>query len=106
MDRTALEARMRELSELHDVPGASVAVLVDGEVTTAAVGVLNRETGLTATTDSLFQIGSITKTYTSALVMRLDERGLLDLDVPIRQYLPEFTVADDGASSARRCGTC
>jgi CubicO group peptidase (beta-lactamase class C family) len=100
VNRTDLEHRMQELSRTYDIPGASVAVLADGEVTTAAVGVLNRETQVETTTDSLFQIGSITKTYTASLVMRLVERGVLDLDVPIRTYLPEFRVADEAASAS------
>ena len=84
---------------MHDVPGASLAVLTDGEVVTAATGVLNRDTGVEATTDSLFQIGSITKVYTASLVMRLVERGELDLDVPDpRPTCPSFRVADDEAS--------
>lgn len=98
MDSAGLTKRLSELADEYDVPGVSVAVLVDGDVTTAAAGVLNRETGVEATTDSLFQIGSITKTYTAALVMRFVERGQLDLDVPVQTYLPEFTVTDDLAS--------
>lgn len=43
------------------LPGAAVAVLHDGEVYEAAAGVLNLKTGVETTTDSLFQIGSITK---------------------------------------------
>lgn len=58
MDSAGLTKRLSELADEYDVPGVSVAVLVDGDVTTAAAGVLNRETGVEATTDSLFQIGS------------------------------------------------
>ena len=98
MEPRHLEQRLRDLCAAHDVPGASVAVLVDGEVVTAATGVLNRDTGVEATTDSLFQIGSITKPYTASLVMRFVERGELDLDVPVATYLPEFRVADPTAT--------
>src|SRR3712207_978478 len=98
VDQLSLQARLEELAAKYDVPGASVAVLTGDEVTTAAIGVLNRETGVEATTDSLFQIGSITKVYTAALVERLVERGQLDLDEPVRTYLPEFQVADETAT--------
>jgi CubicO group peptidase (beta-lactamase class C family) len=98
VDQLALETRLQELAAKYDVPGASVAVLTGDDVVTATVGVLNRDTGVEATPDSLFQIGSITKVYTAALVERLVERGELDLDEPIRTYIPEFEVADETAT--------
>ncbi|MBO3746096.1 beta-lactamase family protein [Streptosporangiaceae bacterium NEAU-GS5] len=81
------------------VPGASVAVLAGGRVLTAAAGVLSRTTGVEATTDSVFQIGSITKLWTSALVMQLVDDGLVDLDAPLRGYLPEFVIGDAAAAA-------
>ena len=65
-----------------------VAVLHDGDVAHAASGILNLDTGVEATTDSLFQIGSITKVWTATLVMQLVEEGRVDLDAPVRRYLP------------------
>lgn len=47
------------------------------------------------TTDTVFQIGSISKVFTATLVMQLVDEGLLSLDTPIAKYLPEFHVADD-----------
>ncbi|MBB6550384.1 serine hydrolase domain-containing protein [Nonomuraea rubra] len=82
------------------VPGASVAVLTQGQVLTAAGGVLSRATGVEATTGSVFQIGSITKLWTSALVMQLVDEGLVGLDTPLRAYLPEFRVGDEAAAAA------
>ena len=43
---------------------------------------------------TLFQTGSITKTYTATLMMRLVERGQVDLDAPVRRYLPDLALAD------------
>ncbi|WP_158839397.1 serine hydrolase domain-containing protein [Saccharothrix deserti] len=90
--------RLTELCEAHQVPGASLAVLVDGEIHECATGVLHRGTGVEATTDSLFQIGSITKLYTSTLIMQLVAEGRLDLDAPVVSVLPEFAVADPVAT--------
>jgi len=100
MDETALAARLDDARERHGTPGASIAVLAPGRVDVAATGLLNISTGVEATTDSLFQIGSITKVWTATLAMQLVDEGLLDLDVPIRTYLPEFRVADEGTSKA------
>ncbi len=80
------------------VPGASVGVLQDGEIRTGGFGVTNANHPLEVTDDTLHQIGSITKTFTGTLAMRLVEDGKLDLDATVRTYLPEFRVADEDAS--------
>ncbi|MGW6449671.1 serine hydrolase domain-containing protein [Lentzea sp. NPDC055074] len=89
---------LAELVEEHGVVGAQVAVLHNGEITDMAAGVLNNVTGEEVTTDSLFQIGSITKVWTATLVQQLVNEGLLDLDRPVRDVLPEFTLADEEAA--------
>ncbi|MGH9291785.1 MAG: serine hydrolase domain-containing protein [Acidimicrobiales bacterium] len=94
LDEQSLRARLAESAGRHRVPGAVLAVLHDGTVTEASHGVLNKATGVEVTTDSLFQIGSITKSYTATMVMRLVEGGTLALDEPVVSYVPEFTVAD------------
>ena len=95
MNAAALGERLRALAVEHDVPGASLAVLHDERVTAAAHGLLNVETGVEATTDSLFQIGSVTKPYTATVAMRLVEQGRLSLDRPLRELLPELRLADE-----------
>ncbi|NYH93475.1 serine hydrolase domain-containing protein [Actinopolymorpha rutila] len=91
------QQRLDELVRRHGVPGASLAVLADGDVSTAASGVLNVGTGVTATPDSVFQIGSITKIFTTTLVMRLVDEHQLDLDQKVAELLPEFRLADADA---------
>jgi CubicO group peptidase (beta-lactamase class C family) len=59
------------------------------EVVSAATGVINVGTGVEATTDTLFQIGSITKIYTTTLIMQLVDEGRIDLDAPAVTYLPD-----------------
>ena len=81
------------------VPGASVGVLHKGETQTAGFGVTNVDHPLPVTDETLHQIGSITKTFTGTLAMRLVEQGKLDLDATVRTYLPEFKVADEAASA-------
>lgn len=89
-----LRARLEELVSCHKVPGASLAVLAGDEITTAAAGVLNLSTGAPVTAESVFQIGSISKVYTATVVMQLVEEGLIDLDEPVAEVLPEFQLAD------------
>lgn len=83
----------------HGVPGVSVAVLADGEVTQTAAGTLNTETDVGVTTDSVFQIGSITKLMTAVMTMQLVEEGRLELDRPVRDVLPTFSVGDETVSA-------
>lgn len=83
----------------HDVPGAAVAVLVGDDIAEAASGVLNTATGVAATTNSVFQLASVTKLWTATLVMQLVDEGLLDLDRPVCAYLPRFRMADEHASA-------
>jgi len=82
----------------HKVPGAAIGVYSGGEVFDFASGVLSHATGVEATADSVFQVGSITKTWTATLVMQLADEGLLDLDATVVTYLPDFDLADSDAA--------
>ncbi|WP_246614151.1 serine hydrolase domain-containing protein [Paractinoplanes bogorensis] len=91
---------LEQAAARHGVPGAAVAVGQGDELHEGAYGVLNRETGVETTPDSVFQIGSVTKIWTTALVMQLVDEGRVDLDQPVRRYLPEFAVVDPAATEA------
>jgi dipeptidyl aminopeptidase/acylaminoacyl peptidase/CubicO group peptidase (beta-lactamase class C family) len=99
IDRAHWQRRLDVLAAKHSVPGASLAIrrLTPGgadELVELATGVLNRTTGEETTTDAVFQIGSITKVWTTTLVMQLVDEGLLDLDAPIAEVLPELQLGD------------
>jgi CubicO group peptidase (beta-lactamase class C family) len=96
--RTWWEERLPGLLAQYDVPGAAVAVDLGGEVVDCGAGVLSLTTRVDVDTDTLFQIGSITKLWTSTLVMQLVDEGLLELDAPVRRALPEFRIADEAAA--------
>jgi len=95
-----LAALLAEAIGRHGVPGASLALLADGETRTAAAGSLNLGTGVAATVDSVFQIGSITKVYTATAAMRLVEQGRLALDARVADLIPGFRVADPQTTAA------
>jgi CubicO group peptidase (beta-lactamase class C family) len=95
-----LQAALDTLAARHRVPGAMLSVY-DGERTVDLVtGLANREAGVEVTPDTLFQIGSLTKVYTATLMMRLVDQGKIDLDAPIRRYLPSFRLRDEEAAAA------
>ncbi|QNE17684.1 beta-lactamase family protein [Kribbella qitaiheensis] len=97
---TWLQDRLPALITEHEVPGTAVGVLFGGEVIDHAAGVLSTATGVETNADSVFQIGSITKVWTTTLVMQLVDEGKVDLDKPLRDYLPEFVLGDDEAAAA------
>ena len=90
-----VQAQMTELA----VPGVAIGILDDGRVTTRAFGITNVDHPLPVTDDTLFQIGSISKTFTGTAIMRLVEQGKIELSAPIQRYLPAFRVKDAGASA-------
>ena len=92
-----LEKKLAELIDSHNVPGAQLAVLDGDTITEVAAGVLSLRTGSPVTTDALFLPGSIGKVYTATLVLMLADEGLIDLDEPVRTYLPDFEVRDEHA---------
>ncbi|MEV5407279.1 serine hydrolase domain-containing protein [Thermopolyspora sp. NPDC052614] len=98
LDPRRWRTRLAELIEKYEVPGASLAIEHDGEVYTFTAGVLNVDTGAPVQPDSLFQIGSITKVYTTTQIMQLVEQGRLTLDTRVIEVLPEFKVADPDAT--------
>ena len=89
-----LRDRVSALLAEYGIPSAAIGVLSGGEITEFAVGVKNVETGEPATTDTVYQCGSMTKTWTALTFLQLVDEGRADLDEPIRTYLPEFRVAD------------
>ncbi|MFC7547737.1 serine hydrolase domain-containing protein [Plantactinospora sp. GCM10030261] len=95
-----LQALLAESAERLGVPGAAVAVGAGGELIEAATGVVNRDTGVATTPDSVFQIGSVTKVWTASLVLQLVAEGVVELDAPVRRYLPTFGVLDATASDS------
>lgn len=97
LDRAQLEARVDALAaEYLAKPGGvglSVAVARKGEVVLAkGYGLADVEFDVKADADTLFRIGSITKQFTSAALMRLVERGKLSLDDDLSKYVPSFPL--------------
>ena len=84
--------------ERNKVPGSIMGILENGEIKAASFGVTNHDHPLEVTEGTLFQIGSITKTFTGTLIMKLVEAGKIDLDATVISYLPDFKVADEEAT--------
>lgn len=81
-----------------DVPGVAIGIYQKGKEFTAGFGITSVEHPLPVTPDTLFQTGSISKTFTGTLIMMLVEQGKVDLDAPVRKYIRDFKVQDEGVS--------
>lgn len=86
--------RVPEAMKRFNVPGVAVGVYSEGREFGAGFGVTNARHPLAVDDRTLFQIGSNTKTFVATMAMRLVEAGTLDLDVPIRRYVPDFRMRD------------
>ncbi len=82
------------------VPGLGVAIVKDGEVVLArGYGYRNLEDRVPADENTLFAIGSNSKSFTVTLLGALAEEGKVDWDTPIQQYLPDFRMHDPFATA-------
>ena len=95
-----IEARVGEAMATAIVPGLAMAVIQAGEVVyTHGFGVTGDFPAAPAVTpETVFRIGSVTKSLTATLVMRLVESGALDLDRPVTDYVPWLRLHDPNAA--------
>lgn len=91
--QSTTEYILQEMEE-SDAVGLSIALVSDDEIVWAqGFGWQDMENEIPATADSVYMIGSITKTLTAASLLKLYEQGVVDLDAPAVQYLPDFDIA-------------
>ncbi len=86
-----LARQVPRLLERLDVPGAAIGVVRNGEAAfTKGYGLANRQSAQAVRADTVFNVGSVSKTVTAWGVMRLVDTGHLSLDAPISQYLTRW----------------
>lgn len=82
------------------IPGAAIGIIRDGKIVyVKAFGQRDIRDNLPVTKNTLFPIGSITKSFTATGLAMLSDEGKLEWDKPIKHYLPEFQLHDEMASS-------
>ncbi len=97
-DATISEGRKAIQEAMESLGAASVSVaLVDSErvIWSEAFGKADRDTGVDATTETLYSLCSISKMFATVAVMILVERGDVALDEPLVTYVPEFSIPND-----------
>ncbi|MEU8517543.1 serine hydrolase domain-containing protein [Kitasatospora sp. NPDC048722] len=90
-----LSAFVAAAAEEFDVPGLAVGVLVNGREVFAQHGVTGRDNPLPVDRHTVFPVASVTKTFTATALVRLAAEGRVDLDAPVRRYVPELALANE-----------
>jgi D-alanyl-D-alanine carboxypeptidase len=96
LQASSLGRLLDEVREEVGAPGAILGVMThDGPPIVVASGVADRESGRPLVPEDPFYLGSVSKTYTAATVLRLRDAGRLSLDDPLARFLPDFPRAPD-----------
>jgi CubicO group peptidase (beta-lactamase class C family) len=99
VDQEQLRKQVAEAAEGLAVPGVAVGVYHDGRENYAFHGVTSIDNPLPVDENTLFQSGSTGKTFTATAMLRLVEQGLVDLDAPVRTYVPELRLKDEDVAA-------
>ncbi|MCK2083080.1 FOX/MOX family class C beta-lactamase [Aeromonas sp. 3925] len=86
--RPLVDASIRPVLKEHRIPGMAVAVLKDGKAHYFNYGVANRESGARVSEQTLFEIGSVSKTFTATLGAYAVVKGGFQLDDRVSQHAP------------------
>jgi CubicO group peptidase (beta-lactamase class C family) len=95
---TSICERIPDALARHKVPGVVLGITSEGLDLVRGFGVTNIDHPLPVDENTLFQIGSTTKTFTATAAMRLVEQKRLALDEPVRRYLRDFSMRDPAVS--------
>ena len=90
-----IEPLIEQTMKSYDVPGLALAVAKDGKIVYAkGFGVKDLRSREPITPDSLFHMASVSKTFVATAIVQLLEQGKIQLDDPVRTYLPYFQLKD------------
>ncbi|WP_158299395.1 serine hydrolase domain-containing protein [Paenibacillus antri] len=95
-----IDAYARAQFDIAGIPGGAYAIVDRGRIVQAqGIGFADLASRTEAGPDTVYAVASVTKPMTAAVVLQLAEEGRIDLDAPVKDYLPWFRYADEEASS-------
>jgi beta-lactamase class C len=103
--RAVVDAAIRPVMQEHAIPGMAVAVTLHGQRYYFNYGVASKESGQQVTDETIFEIGSVSKTFTATLAAYAQESGKLSLSDPASQYLPSLRGSSFDSVSLLDLGT-
>lgn len=92
----AIQALLDDARRISGVPGMSISILADDEVFYFSSGYADRESGLSASENTLYELASVSKAFTGMGILLLEEQGLLSMTDTVQKYLPWFTLKYQG----------
>jgi CubicO group peptidase (beta-lactamase class C family) len=98
MSQIMLTDFVETTSKKFKIPGVAVGVWADGKEVYAYQGVTSVDNPLPIDQDTLFLVASVTKTFTATTLMRLVAEGKVELNAPVRRYVPELQLKDQQAA--------
>jgi CubicO group peptidase (beta-lactamase class C family) len=98
VERQLLSEFVEATATRFGIPGVAVGVWADGREAYAGHGVTSVDNPLPVDPDTLYLLGSVSKTYTATTLLRLVADGRVELDAPVRRYVPELRLRDEHAA--------
>lgn len=99
------DAAIKPIMEKNGIPGLAVGISVDGESYIFTYGVMSKSTGQPVTAETLFELGSISKTFTATLATYAEANGHLSLSGRVKDYLPGMKGTAFGDVTLTHLGT-
>jgi CubicO group peptidase (beta-lactamase class C family) len=99
MPQDALSELVEATAVRFGIPGVAVGVWADGREAYGCHGVTSVDNPLPVDPDTLFLLGSVSKTYTATTLLRLVADGRIQLEAPVRRYVPELRLKDEHAAA-------
>jgi len=100
MSQTPLSDFVAQMTAQFKIPGVAVGLWADGQESYACQGVTSVDNPLPVDEGTLYVLGSVTKTFTATALMCLVAGGQVELDAPVRRYVPELRLAEEQAAAA------
>ncbi len=99
--RRDISRSIKKQLKKHNITGLSIALVDERRIVwTQGFGYADKSGSIPATADTVYRVGSITKLFTATAVMQMAEKELIDIDQPLRKYLPQFEIKSRFSNSA------
>lgn len=94
----AIQTLLNDACRISGVPGMSISILDEDDVFFFSSGYGDREKGVPANENTLYELASVSKAFTGMGILLLEEQGRLSMTDPVQKYLPWFTLNYQGKS--------
>ena len=103
LDSTKEKSLLANCLKHHNTPGLGIALIQNGELSFATgIGTLSTEEKTPVNANTVFSVGSVSKVVNAVLILRLVDKGLLDLDVDVNNYLKSWKLKENKFTSANK----